>query len=382
MNPQMSKKSIDDPQITQIHADLKKKDEKQGIAIWALTPGGAALTGRITAGLADVQTPIQVFLSGRVDSGSLPAVSFERLSEALKDRFHQFSGHIFVMAAGVVVRAIAPLILDKTRDPAVVVVDEAGRHVVSLLSGHIGGANRLAIQTAEAIGADPVITTATDVNRLPAIDDLAIQHGLSIENPQAIKGVHMALLHGEKAACHDPFELISGKISGWIRHDPEVFRPANGNPENASPGIFVSDEAKPLPPNVLILRPKSLVAGIGCNRNTPMAEIEAHLREVFKRFGYAPSSLALLATADVKADEEGLLELAEHLNLAIEFYDKRRLNAVDGVPNPSPTVEKHVGVKSVCEAAAILASKGGQLIVPKQVSRNVTLAIARRSFIS
>jgi cobalt-precorrin 5A hydrolase len=113
-----------------------------------------------------------------------------------------------------------------------------------------------------------------------------------------------------------------------------------------------------------------------------MAEIEAHLREVFTRFGYAPSSLALLATADVKADEEGLIELAEHLNLSIEFYDKRRLNAVDGVPNPSPTVEKHVGVKSVCEAAAILASKGGQLIVPKQVSKNVTLAIARRSFIS
>ena len=135
-------------------------------------------------------------------------------------------------------------------------------------------------------------------------------------------------------------------------------------------------------PEVLVLRPASLVAGIGCNRNTGTDEMRAFLEKVLETNNLVPASLKCIASIDVKSDESGLITLAENLDLPLIFYNRQELNQVKKIKNPSLVVEKHVGVKSVCEAAAILAARDGALIVPKQSTRNVTVAIARIDFSS
>jgi cobalt-precorrin 5A hydrolase len=286
------------------------------------------------------------------------------------------------MSTGIVVRMIAPLIRHKTLDPAVLVVDERWHYVISLLSGHIGGANELALQISVLLGAQPVITTATDVNQLPAIDVVAATHHLFIENPTAIKTVNMAFLKNEETFLYDPFGQVFNALNRYslkvknlspTTEDAQVAKLFNQ--ENA--GVFIGDKAVSLPPNVLVLRPASLAAGIGCNRGTSQEEIQALLDHVLLKFNLAAGSLRCLASIDLKADETGLVNTAQALNLPILFYTKTELDDVENILNPSETVQKHIGVKSVCEAAALMASQKGDLIVPKQKTRNVTVAIAR-----
>jgi cobalt-precorrin 5A hydrolase len=302
-------------------------------------------------------------------------VRFGSLTETLTVNFRRYEGHVFIMATGIVVRTVAGLLVHKTEDPAVVVVDDRGLFAISLLSGHLGGANRLAGQVAAAIGAQPVITTATDVNAVPAIDVLALELGLRIENPAAIKTVNMALLQGAPVDVHDPWDILTGRI-------PKVDA-CTGRAKAMSARVYVDDRIIPVPKGALILRPRSLVAGIGCNRNTRPEEMKALLFDTLHDSGLAAASLRNLASVDVKADEVGLAALAEELGLALEFFDREQIAAVaEAVPTPSAVVAKHIGVQSVCEAAAILGSRGGELIVPKRISTNATVAIARIDFTS
>jgi cobalt-precorrin 5A hydrolase len=227
---------------------------------------------------------------------------------------------------------------------------------------------------ATAIGAKPVITTATDVNAVPAIDVLAQEAGITIENPQAIKTVNMALLTGAAIEVHDPFGLLSNRI-------PNARGLGPGRPLVAR--VFVDDRLLDAPPGALILRPPSLVAGIGCNRGTAADEIRGLLLTTLRDTGLCRASLRGLASIDLKADEPGLIALAQDLGLTFEFFGREEINRVGGaVPTPSAMVEKHIGVKSVCEATAILATRGGELVVPKRTTRNATVAIARVNFTS
>jgi cobalt-precorrin 5A hydrolase len=340
-------------------------------AVWAITPNGAALATRIAASLSKADVYV-------ADNPGIPAASAARfacLADAVAERFHRYAGHVFIMAVGIVVRTVAPLMVHKTQDPAVVVVDDAGRFAVSLLSGHIGGANRLAEQVAAGIGAQAVITTATDANQAPAIDVLAVDLGLQIENPQAIKAVNMALLTGSPVEVHDPLGILVGRIPNAA---------AVGASGAANPArVCADDRLAATPPSALVLRPRSLVAGIGCNRNTRTEEIRALVFDTLQASGLAPASLRSLASIDLKADEPGLAALAEELGLPLEVFGREEIGGVeDAVPTPSAVVAKHIGVKSVCEAAAILGSRGGTLIVPKRASRNATVAIARINFSS
>jgi precorrin-4 C11-methyltransferase len=356
------------------HGFRKKKNDK--IGLWAITPKGALLARKIAESLPDAR----LHLSADLNTNDIPASYFERLSDAISGNFHSCTGHVFIMSTGIVVRLIASCIRNKTTDPAVVVVDEIGRHVVSLVSGHLGGANSLAIKVAGLIGgAEPVITTATDVNQVPAIDVLAKQHNLFIENPEAIKSINMAFITGKKFYLHDPYKLLRDSISP--SHILIDFRKGQIAENEDMPGVFIDDVLADLSKKALILRPGSLVAGIGCNRNTTMKEIKEFFEEVLERSKLAIASVIRIATISLKADEPGLIALAEELKLPISFYDKEELNRADGIKSPSDMVEKHTGVKSVCEAAAILASKNGKLIVPKHSTRNVTVAIARIPFI-
>jgi cobalt-precorrin 5A hydrolase len=353
---------------------------KNNIAIWIITPNGRALADKIAPQLDDVQ----LFVSERLMEPGSDCLPFNSLPDAVKTQFKHFSGHIFIMSVGIVVRVIAPLIQSKATDPAVVTIDDQGKHAISLLSGHIGGANKLTQNIAGIIAADPVITTATDVNNVPAIDVLAVENQLVIENVPAIRIVNMALLRQKKIHVHDPFGRLTGCLPNsvnWRQDDTDNQRLLN----LAATGeavVWVDDVMRDFPENILKLRPASLVAGIGCNRNTAMKEIKELLDDVLKKFNLSQSSLKCIASIDLKADEAGLIALSGVLAVPLTFFNHDELNHVSGVKNPSPMAEKHIGVKSVCEAAAILASRGGALIVPKHKTQNATLAIARIAFTS
>ena len=351
------------------------------LAVWAVTPNGVKLTDRLADSLPDVD----IYVSQNLAEKKTSHILFERLSATLEEKFGQYTGHIFIMATGIVVRVLAPLIQSKSMDPAVVVVDDLGKNAISLLSGHIGGANELTQKIARIIEANPVITTATDINEVPAIDVLAMERGLVIENPEAIKTVNMAFLKREEVLLHDPFNFLANDLlnseSGICKRLMYDINYSSQQTEiKNSSCVYIDDVLSELPSKVLILRPPTLVAGIGCNRGTDSEEISTHLKEVLESQRLAPTSLKCLASIDIKSDEAGLIAVAESLDMPLIFFTSEELNQAKGIKNPSPVVEKHVGVKSVCEAAAIKASGDGTLIVPKESTKNVTVAIARIDF--
>ena len=359
-----------------------KSPKQHKLAVWAITPNGARLADR----LADSFKEVTVYISPNLTHTRSSHVLFERLSVTLAEKFRQYTGHIFIMSTGIVVRVLAPLVQNKIKDPAVVVVDDLGKHAISLLSGHIGGANELARDIAHIVEAKPVITTATDINAVPAIDVIAVENGFVIENPGAIKSVNMALLNKKRITVYDPANLLgeildSEKYAALFNrmHDFQEFLQQFEIHNNSC--VYIDDRIAELPSHVLILRPPSLVAGIGCNRGTYSNEIDSHLKEVLKASRLASTSLKCLASIDVKQDEAGLFRVADRLKLPIKFFTREQLRQAKGIRNPSSVVEKYVGVESVCEAAAILASRNGRLIIPKHSTQNVTVAIARISSI-
>ncbi len=338
---------------------------RQSTAVWAVTPEGARLAGRIAESLCEAQ----VYVGRSVSDAPANTVHFDRLRDAVAAAFHQHPAHIFVMAAGIAVRMISPHVLSKISDPAVVVADDAGRFAISLLSGHRGGANALAAEVARSIGAVPVITTATDNAGVPAIDLLADQCNLEMENPRAVKAVSMAFLAGSRVWRHDPYHLLNADLDGWTI-------PAQPGESEIIPGIFIDHEVVKLPEQVLVLRPKSLAVGIGCNRGTSEKEIYEAVVTILEKHRLSLSCIRQFATITDKLAEPGLLAMAKRFGVTLSGYSRDRLSSITSVPNPSAMVEKHMGVKSVCEAAAILGAENGTLVVPKQKSGNLTVAVA------
>jgi cobalt-precorrin 5A hydrolase len=345
--------------------------EKINPAVWALTPKAAI----VAVGILEKMAGGKLFTGPSIKNPPAGAVMFKSLSESVAREFHNFSFHIFIMAAGIVVRVIAPYVKSKLSDPAVVVVDDHGKFAVSLLSGHLGGANELARNVAKYLNAVPVITTATDIGQVPAIDTLAMKHDLLIENPEAIKTVHMALLKGQKIRLHDPLNILQKDLHGWV--EPEY-----RNSMLSQPGVYVDYETTQLSTQFLVLRPKILSVGVGCNRNTDVNEIFASVKDIFFKFNLSINSIDNIATIEAKADEQGILQLAMVLSVPVKFFSRDDLDGVGSVPTPSEVVKKHMGVASICEAAAILASNQGKLLVPKQKTKNVTVAVGLRHFIS
>ncbi len=345
-------------------------------AIWAITKGGFALAGKIARELSGCT----LFIPSGMGADTVGAMEFDRIGDGIKAHFNRYDRHLFIMAAGIVVRTIAPQLVHKTKDPAVVVMDEKGAFAVSLVSGHIGGANEFARKVAKISNGQAVITTATDVNRVPAIDLIAVKKHLYIENPGAIKYVNMALIEKTGILLHDPYGFLEDELPAGIckivSEKPHLSGCINGFGAGAA-GIWVDDIDVDLPRSVLVLRPLILVAGIGCNRNTGMGEIDALLRTVLDQYGLSIKSLKAVASVDLKADEKGLVRLSKKLGVPFQVFSRDRLNSVKNVTTPSRVVEKHIGVKSVCEAAAILATGNGQLVVSKQKTKNVTVALAR-----
>jgi cobalt-precorrin 5A hydrolase len=339
--------------------------------IVALTPAGAALGRRLLTRLPEAV----LWLPAKLQAEYPEAKAFESLKTVFAEAFQAKAPLVVIMATGIAVRHAAPLLQGKDSDPAVVVLDERGQFAISLLSGHLGGANALARTVAELVGAIPVITTASDVQGLPAIDTLAAGLGLVIENLAEVKQIQMAWLQGHKVRLIDPAGFLQKELadfSEFVEQQPE-------QPEYLSlpgPAVYVGTRDYQWPVGWLRLRPRTLIAGMGCNKGTPAAEILALLENTFHRYQLSLHSLHSLATIAAKQGEVGLQTAAARLGVKFIWYSKEELREIP-VPNPSATVQRHMGVASVCEAAALRAAAAGTLLVPKQKTANVTLAIAQ-----
>ncbi len=304
-----------------------------------------------------------------------------KLAPLVQEIFGAYEGLIFVMATGIVVRTIAPFIVDKRYDPGIVVVDIAGRFAISLCAGHLGGANQLANELGAILGAMPVVTTGTDVNQTLAPDMLAKELGAEIENWEALKTVSGMLVDGEPVAVFaedgvglPDLERFAAKGVSRIASLDELdgrFRAA----VVISHRIVAAQTPAELP--TLWMRPKSLIVGVGCDRGTTVEEIERAFERVLLDNGLSPLSVRNLATYALKKDEPGLCAFAQKRGLTLRAFEREEINRVEHlIPNPSPTVLKHAGVLGVAEPAAMLGAGAQTVLVPKRKCGRVTIAIA------
>ncbi|MCX7913654.1 MAG: cobalamin biosynthesis protein [Thermodesulfovibrionales bacterium] len=315
--------------------------------------------------------------------------------DIVKQHWNEKGLLIFIMASGIVVRAIAPLLTCKRIDPAILVVDEKGSFVISLLSGHLGGANEYARKLAEYLGAQPVITTASDINKLPAIDLWAKENSLEIENWDLLPSISTKFLNKKKLKIYSEINLclpsefikttdpknadlvISNKIAilnNFSRSDLIKSKDKFSQDKLLRTSFGEKEKRKQL-----ILRPKNLVVGIGLNSNTESQEIEKTLKELFRENNLSILSIHCFATLDKKAYERGLLDLAKKYSLEIRSFSPEEINKVENIET-SERVFQATGAKAVAEPCAILASKGGNLLIKKQKRGNVTLSIAEIAF--
>jgi cobalt-precorrin 5A hydrolase len=283
------------------------------------------------------------------------------------------------MATGIVVRTITPFLTHKSVDPAVVVLDEKGHFVISLVSGHLGGANELAEQVASLTGGESVITTATDVHSMPAIDLLAKRLDCSTLHFTMFKSCNYALLHGKKVGIYP--DIVKSYFSAWGKPKIKFYKTINRllASDSAYKIVITNKQAvigSSQKDNLLLLTPRNLVVGIGCNRTTSRTEIEETVKKVLDGAQLSFEAIKKIATVSVKSNEKGLLEFARKHNFEIEFHTPKQLNKVACPTPPSKNVLNAVGSKGVCEPAALLSAGVTTLLCKKIKTPNVTVAVA------
>lgn len=298
---------------------------------------------------------IQAHLGGQIESK-------QNLKMQIAQDFENHDALVFVMATGIVVRMLADLIKSKTTDPAVVVLDQQGKFVISLLSGHLGGANAFACEIAAILGAVPVITTATDTEGLVAIDIFAKKNHLKIENPEKIKIINSAMLRDETITVYSDFDLEEKIIR---KHQ----LPAQ---------VIISDRILETQENALLLRPKSLVIGIGCKKNITFQALESCFLELLTTQNLSVLSVFKIATISLKAHEPAILELCQKYQLVLEIIPDEKIKNASQKFEGSAFVEKITGLPSVAEACSYFGSDQGESLTGKVKFPGVTLAICRK----
>ncbi len=355
---------------------------KEYLAIVAITRQGAALGQRLRRLLSGSHLYMPKELAIEPRPFEYPFSS--PVKKAVREIFRQYRYLVLIMAVGIAVRMVAPEIRDKRKDPGVVVVDDAGSFCVSLLSGHIGGANELTRKIASRLGAHPVITTASEVNETISVDLLGHEFGWELEDDAGVKAASAALVNGEPVGIYQD----AGERSWWPETRPlpdnvRIFTSIEALKQSSSRAALIitdrilEEEPASLPTLTVIYRPKSLVVGIGCNRGTQCAEIDEAVSRVFSENGLSTKSIRNIATITLKKNEAGLLDFARKYRLPVEYFDKETLSKAKFPSGPSAVVLKHVGTPAVCESAALLSSGSRSLVVPKvSFNRKVTVAVA------
>lgn len=338
------------------------------ISLICFTKAGARLCVRLMEGLAKAGDICEGF--GPEGSGLLS------MNASLKDwtrgQFEDKEGIVFIGATGIAVRAIAPYLKGKDKDPAVVVLDDMGRFSISLLSGHLGGANELAARAANITGGQAVITTATDNHGRFAVDLFAKKHGLFISRLDGIKDISASLLNGNEIGFFSDFPIEGELPKGLCKEGP------------SSPSIYISikehsNERK----SSLLLVPKIAVLGIGCRKGVSFDAIKAAVELVLFDWNINKKSLAVCASIDIKKEEPGICQLAAFYGIPFVTYPAEVLSKTKGEFSSSSFVKQVTGVDNVCERAAITCVEemgGGKLLIKKQPHHGVTVALAVRDW--
>ena len=302
------------------------------------------------------------------------ALAWASLRDLMAARFHGSAAQVFVGAAGIAVRAIAPYLVHKSRDPAVLVIDPAGRHVISLLSGHWGDANGLARHLALALGGEPVVTTASDTLSRPALDMAVRRAGLRLLDWDRLPAVQAALLESRPVRLYDPLRRLPS-LPGFL---PSGVPPAEGDP---LPSVCVHWQALPPAPERVRVAVPCLVLGVGCRKDMDTALLRESFLDFCRTVGVAPEAVAALATVTEKCREPAIAALAAERTVPVCDFSAQALAGVR-TPHPSAAAGRRFGLPafSVCEAAALLGANARSLLVPKTVMHGcLTFALALES---
>jgi cobalt-precorrin 5A hydrolase len=360
---------------------IKKADRRiMNIAIVSFTRKGGVLASLIQERL----NPFSISCSSYIIPKYAPDFIALRpltssIQEWTKDQFLNMDAIIFVSACGIAVRAIAPFIKDKRRDPAVIVIDEGANFCISLLSGHIGGANELTNLISKVTNSTPVITTATDINHQFSVDLFAVKNDLILSDMTLAKEVSSSILDGNTIDLVSDFH-IDGSIPEQLKYyDIKDYNEIQDNTMNQCDlGICITLyplQKKPFK-NTLYLIPRIVSIGIGCKKDTPFSLIEEYICTIIKEQGLSLESVRNIGSIDIKAKETGILEFAQKHNLPFLTYTPNEMNALPDDFQESDFVKSITGVGNVCERAAILSSNHGELILKKKAKDGVTLALS------
>lgn len=329
--------------------------KKMKVAIISVSKNGKTLAEKIENILKDDPTIITI------------DTYHKNIKNTIKEIFNQYDAIIGIMATGILIRSIKDHIKSKTTDPAIIGIDEKGKFTISLLSGHLGGANKLTQQIAEKINATPVITTATDVNNKTAIDTLANKFYWKIENTKEILKFNKAILNNQTIELEVNNKEYS-YLQPYLKNKNEIklIKTENKN-----------IEAK-IPNHILKITPKKIIIGIGARKNIPEEKVQYAIKKVCDNLKIDINRINGLATIDVKKNETGILITAEKLNLPLEIIDTNTVkNFKSDVCSKSEFVNKVIGVNGVCEPCSLIsAGENSKLIYRKTAFNGVTIAVA------
>lgn len=336
---------------------------------------GARLGIRIAKSLFEMDA--QVFVKT-----SYPTEGAQRiegnLSDFVGDRFRSDTALIFISSAGIATRLIAPFIKSKKKDPAVVVLDEAGQHVISLLSGHLGGANSLACRIAANLGAEPVVTTASDVHGKLCVEDVAELLGCGIDGMEGAKKVNASIVNDGKVGVLSDEDIPKVISKLYSSVDPTELNKIKGS-FNALIVVSASTKWPHIDVPHVFLRPQKIVAGLGFKKDTSSGVIIRAIKKALEEVGISLLCLKSLATVDFKALEKGAREAAAELNVPLIPIARSRIKAVEKDFDSSSFVKETIGLGSVAEPSACLASHMGEKVLGKMALNGVTVALAKRA---
>jgi cobalt-precorrin 5A hydrolase len=366
-------------------------EPRKPFAVYAITKHGVRIAERLGAALPGAVLFVsEKLLAQAPQARPMPLP----MGPLLKDTFPAYECHVFVISVGAVVRMVAPLLQNKKIDPAVVCVDDAARFAICVLSGHVGRGNAFTERVAEAIGAQPVVTTASDVTGTLTVDILGREFGWTLD---------------------DADRNVTRGCAAVVNQAPVLFVQETGEPtwwplDKALPaGVRYATSLEDVDPatweilliatdrdvrqtheahwrNAVVYRPKSLVLGLGCDRGAAADMIARGVDTLLAEHGLSPKSVKAIATIDKKMDEPGLRALSADRGWPMMTFTAQQLDIVPGIENPSDKVRQHVGTRGVAEPAALLAAEAAQLLVPKRIytesgaGRSMTLAAARIAF--
>lgn len=348
------------------------------VAIVAITKNGIEIAKRLKSDHASWN----VFAPSKFSTGD-PSISwFEDPTTAkIGELFRGFEALVCIFSLGAVIRLVAPHMKDKKTDPAVIVIDDTGKFVISTLSGHLGGANKLSEDIAKALGATAVITTAADVNKTIAVDLVGKEFGWTIDGDSTVTKVSALMVNEEKIGVFQD----AGERDWWM---PKKDLPSNVHMyptieemsrSDCKGFLIISDRTIPdrdLLERAVVYRPKTLVVGVGLHWDTTKDTIREGMEFCLSRYGLSLKSVARFASLRKESEVTGLRQIAEEMKVEVDYFDKGDLAGV-AIPNPSTVVQSFEGTPSVSEASAIKSSNGKLVVEKQKFPPNLTIAIAR-----